>query len=173
MVNQGPHPVKLFVGMLAQDISLFDELKDRLESIYGPSDMSSPVLQWDHTDYYRKEMGEGLKRRFVFFERLIQPDSIAEIKVTTIELEKEYLNSHGGRKINLDPGYLDSAKIVLVSTKDFSHRIYLGKGIYGEITLLYSNGDYTVLPYTFPDYRTEEYFDIFKKAREKFKTDKR
>ncbi|HBH61853.1 MAG TPA: DUF4416 domain-containing protein [Nitrospiraceae bacterium] len=165
-----PHPVKLFIGMLSQDISLIEQLTDDLCNIFGPIDLSSPVLPWEHTRYYEKEMGTGMKRKFVFFITLIPPGEIAGIKIKTIGLEKRYLNESGGRKINLDPGYLDAAKIVLVSTKDFSHRIYLEQGIYGEVTLIFSGKDYHVLPYTFPDYRTSEYQRIFKAARELFKT---
>jgi hypothetical protein len=156
--------------MISQDISLFERLKGDLISLFGSSDMESPVWQWEHTDYYLKEMGAGLKRRFVFFQRLINPKDIVEIKLKTIEFEKQYLNENGGRSINLDPGYLNSAKVVLVSAKDFSHRIYLDNGIYGEVTLIYSGNAYHTLPYTFPDFRTQEYLDIFKKARELYKT---
>lgn len=185
-INSNPKPVKLFIGMISQDISLFERLKGDLISLFGPSDMESPVWQWEHTDYYLKEMGAGLKRRFVFFQRLINPKDIVEIKLKTIEFEKQYLNENnppsppfskegmggfkGGRRINLDPGYLNSAKVVLVSAKDFSHRIYLDNGIYGEVTLIYSGNAYHTLPYTFPDFRTQEYLDIFKKARELYKT---
>ncbi len=191
-ISPNPKPVKLFIGMLSQDISLFDELKKKLKEDFGPIDLESPIWEWNHTDYYSKEMGDGLKRQFVFFQDLISPESISEIKLKTIALEKQYLNppisplnkggikggcliAKGGqrgvgrRRINLDPGYLDSAKIVLVSTKDFSHRIYLGNGIYGEVTLIYSGNAYQVLPYTFPDFRTQEYQDVFKKAREMYK----
>lgn len=164
-----PLPVKLFVGMLSGYTSLFEELKDHLLNVYGDVDFESSILPWEHTSYYEKEMGRGLKRKFIFFDKLINPGTIAEIKLKTIELERLYLNKTGGRKINLDPGYLDASKIVLVSTKDFSHRIYLEKGIYGEVTLFYSGGSYQTLPYTFPDYRTEEYREIFKKAREIYK----
>ena len=170
-VRSNPLPVKLFVGMLSQDVSLFDELKERLKEIHGPSDMESPLWQWEHTDYYEKEMGPGLKKQFIFFRETINPETIAEIKLKTIELEKQYLNENRCRKINLDPGYLDSAKVVLVSTKDYSHRIYLGSGIYGEVTLIYSGKTYQTLPYTYPDFRTREYIDIFKKARELYRRD--
>jgi hypothetical protein len=114
-------------------------------------------------------MGAGLKRKFVFFKDLIEPGAISGIKLRTIELEDRFLNEKGGRRINLDPGYLNLAKIVLVSTKDYSHRIYLGNGIYGEVTLVYSGNDYRILPHTYPDFRTEEYREIFRKAREKFR----
>jgi hypothetical protein len=132
----------------------------------------SPVWPWEHTKYYQKEMGAGLKRQFIFFQNQIQPEDIVKIKLNTIQLEKQHLNDSGGRRINLDPGYLDTAKIVLVTTKDFSHRIYLGNGIYGEVTLIFSGRDYQVLPCTFPDFRTVEYLDVFKKAREIYKIDK-
>jgi hypothetical protein len=166
-----PHPVKLFIGMLSQDMSLIEQLTDSLQNMFGPIDLSSPVLPWEHTKYYEKEMGEGLKRKFIFFEKLVHPGTIADIKLRTMELESRRLKDKGGREINLDPGYLDAAKIVLASTKDFSHRIYLDKGIYGEVTLMYSGKDYQTLPYTFPDYRTKEYWDIFKTARELFKSE--
>lgn len=166
----GPAPVKLFVGMLSQDIALFDELSAKLTDSYGITDLESPVWPWEHSQYYQEEMGSSLKRKFIFFERLIDPGIIAEIKLKTDMLEKQYLNEQGGRKINLDPGYLDASKLVLVSTKNFSHRIYLSNGIYGEATLIYSGGDFQPLPYTFPDYQTEDYLQTFRKARELYKT---
>ncbi|MBI5049771.1 MAG: DUF4416 family protein [Nitrospirae bacterium] len=169
IAHHTPCPVKLFTGMISSDTSLLEELKEKLQNLFGPTDLESPVWKWEHTDYYSKEMGSGLKRKFVFFEILINPETISEIKLKTIELEKKYLNENGGRRINLDPGYLDSSKVVLVSTKDYSHRIYLGKGIYGEVTLIYSGKSYQVLPYTYPDFRTQEYFELFKKARELYK----
>jgi hypothetical protein len=165
----GPTPVKLFVGMLSQEPSLFSDLAEKLSDIYGKIDFEGPAWPWDHSEYYREEMGPGLMRQFIFFEKLISPGEIAEIKIKTDELEKLYLNEHSGRRINLDPGYLDSAKLVLATTKNFSHRIYLNSGIYGEVTLIYSNGDFQSLPYTFPDYRTETYLEVFRKARDIFK----
>jgi hypothetical protein len=168
-ILRDPHPVKLFIGMLSQDAALCDQLKEELKNIFGPVDMESQVWDWEYTDYYSKEMGTGLKRKFIFFKNLIDPVTISEIKLKTIEFEKQYMNENGGRRINLDPGYLDSAKIVLVSTKDFSHRIYLGNGIYGEVTLMYSGKNYQILPFTYPDFRTSEYLDIFRQARDKYK----
>jgi len=169
-----PKLVKLFIGMLSREIFLFDELKERLKENLGPIDLESPIWEWNYTNYYSKEMGTGLKRKFVFFQGLISPESIAEVKLKTIEIEGKYKRELGGfrgrRRINIDPGYLDLAKIVLVSTKDYSHRIYLGKGIYGEVTLIYSGNTYQSLPYTYPDFRTQEYRDMFKKARNIYKT---
>ncbi|MBI4842719.1 MAG: DUF4416 family protein [Nitrospirae bacterium] len=166
-----PAPVKLFIGMLSNEILLFDEVKPLLEEIYGPIDLESPVWPWEHTDYYEKEMGGGLKRKFIFFEKPADPASAADIKLKTIEIEGEYLNKDGGRRINLDPGFLDLARVSLFSTKDFSHKIYIGKGIYAEVTLIYSALDkgYHTFPFTFPDFKTKEYHGIFLKARESYK----
>jgi len=164
-----PTQVKLFVGMLSNDESLFIVVEDQLREIFGDIDFESPVWTWEHTRYYSKEMGEGLKRKFIFFEKPIDPGEISDIKVQANEIEKQFLSIDGGRKINLDPGYLDSAKLVLVSTKNFSHRVYLDKGIYGEVTLIYSGDNFQPLPYTFPDYKTEDYLEVFKGARRLFK----
>jgi hypothetical protein len=164
-----PAPVKLFFGMLSQEPFLFDELQAQLADTYGPVDLESAVWPWDHSQYYEQEMGTGLKRKFLFFKNLIYPGALVGIKLKTNELEKLSQNENSGRKINVDPGYLDAAKLVLATTKDFSHRIYLDKGIYGEVTLYYSRNNYQTLPYTFPDYRTEKYIDIFRKAREIYK----
>jgi len=169
-VIKKPLPVKLFIGMLSSYPSLFDEVKEELQSVFSPVDFESPVWRWEHTDYYTEEMGEGLKRKFIFFEQLIDPGEIVEIKLKTMEVEKRYLNERGGRRINLDPGYLDGSKLVLVTTKNYSHRVYLRDGIYGEVTLIYSKGQYQALPYTYPDYRTEEYLQIFKSAREIYRS---
>ena len=164
-----PTPVKLFTAMISQDTSLFDELSEKLTAIYGPVDMESPTWPWDHTKYYEKEMGEGLKRKFIFFEKLVNPGIIADVKLKTDELEKQHLYEQGGRQINLDPGYLDEAKLVLASAKNFSHKIYLDHGIYGELTLYYADNNYQSLPYTFSDYKSEKYLEVFRKARKLFR----
>ncbi len=166
-----PKPVKLFIGMLSHDVTLIDEIKVKLEEIFGPSDMQSPVWDWGFSDYYLKEMGAGLKKQFIFFKKHIDPGMISGIKLKTVALEKDYLNDSRGRRINIDPGYLDSAKVVLVSTKDYSHRLYLGNNIYGEVTLAYSGNSYQIFPFTYPDFRTADYIDIFEKARGRYKAD--
>lgn len=170
-VRDNPLPVKIFVGMVSSDAALFEEVGAKLEEALGPADMRSPIWKWDHTNYYSKEMGEDLKRTFIFFKRLVDPGIMPDLKLKTIEQENMYLNANGGRKINLDPGYLDSARVLLVSGKDFSHRVYIGKGIYGEVTLVYSGNDYQILPYTYPDFKFKEYQDLFKKARRLYRSE--
>jgi len=91
-------------------------------------------IPWELTDYYSRELGENLGRKFLGFERLIDPERLAGIKSFTNRLEGKF-SEGGARRINLDPGYLDSAKLVLPTTKNRDHRIYIGQGIFAEVTL--------------------------------------
>lgn len=166
-----PLPAKLFIGMLSRDIALFELCAERFSRTYGPVDLRSEILPWDHSDYYREEMGADLRRAFLFFERLIDPGNLAAIKQYSIQLEQELscsstTGSH--RRINLDPGYLTEAKVVLATTKDFPHRVYIGGNMYAESTLHFSKsrGTYIPVEHTYPDFRAQYSLDLFKKARE-------
>ncbi len=163
-----PKPVKLFVGMLSSEPALFKACTDLLCSEYGPLDHQSELLPWNFTDYYAAEMGPGLLRKFIFFERLMDPGELAGIKMLTNRIEEQMsvkADTGVGRRINLDPGYITEAKVVLATTKDYSHRIYIGKNIYAEVTLQHSGGRFTPLEHTYPDYRMDEYLQLFSKAR--------
>lgn len=167
-VPKTPQPVMLFVGMLSGEPSLLDRLGRDLEEKFGPLLYRSEDFSWNYTAYYKKELGDGLLRRFLFFLDLVPPDRIVGVKLETNRMEERYLRQAPGkslRRINLDPGYLDLAKVVLVSTKDYSHRIYLTSGIYGELTLTNVGGGFQSLPYTYPDYRAEETVRIFDTLR--------
>jgi len=166
-----PLPVKLFVGMLSPEPALFDVCAEILREEYGPFDCRSEVLPWDKTDYYRDEMGAGIVRTFIFFERLFDPADLPKIKLFTNGIEKDFAAQEGTvlrRRINLDPGYVTEAKVVLATTKDFAHRVYIGSSIYAEVTLTYSAQDrrFTSFDYTYPDFRTDAYRTMFQKARE-------
>jgi hypothetical protein len=130
--------------------------------------LASGVIAFDYTDYYFPEMGKPLWRKFISFTKLIPPDDIAEIKSYTNRLEKKFSQKKKNllcRKINLDPGYINAAKLVLATTKDYSHRIYLKKGIYAEVTLSYFNKKFNPWPWTYPDYQSKEYQGFFAKVR--------
>ena len=170
-----PIPAKLFIGMIARDPERFEECSRHLSAEYGPVDMRSGVLQWKHSDYYGEEMGPDLQRMFLFFDRLIDPGDLSLIKLHTIKLEALFsLPGPSGprRSVNIDPGYLTEAKIVLATTKDFPHRIYLGNGIYAEVELHYSRTgrDFVPVEHTYPDFRTETSRELFKEARERLRS---
>ena len=136
-----PKPAKYFVALLSSDNDLLTAAESDLSSILGEIDARSETVSWTASNFYEKEMGPGLLRRFVSFASLRSPEDLAPIKVQTQRFEDAYrVLDSGGRRVNLDPGYLDAYKVVLASTKNASQRIYLGSGIYGEATLLYHNG---------------------------------
>ena len=169
--RRDPIPVKLFIGLLTSDRELLQECEEALTNHFGPSDLESSVLPWDHTDYYLDEMGPSLVRKFIFFKRLLDPSALNEVKVFTVSLEDVYGQRTGQgiiRRVNLDPGYVTEAKVVLATTKDFSHRIYLGRGIYGEVTLYYERHDraYHALAHTYPEFRSPASLALFKTARD-------
>jgi len=156
--------VKLIIGLIFRNEDTLQKTLSILKHYFGNIDFQSKTLEFNHTDYYASELGNELKKVFISFKKLINPDKLAKIKVITNKIE-ERLTENKSRKINIDPGYLDLPKLVLASTKDFAHRIYLSKGIYAEITLLYQDKAYKPLAWTFPDFRTKEYMDIFKEIR--------
>jgi hypothetical protein len=159
-----PTPVKLIVPMLAREVAWFDLAEQRLVEHFGPADYVSALLRFDHTRYYEPEFGPGLQRLFIAFARLVDPGSLAEIKILTNALEAEW-RIEGKRRINLDPGYLSGAKLVLATTKDQAHRIYLGQGIYAEVTLIYRDRDFRTLLWTYPDYASEAYLQVLREVR--------
>ena len=161
--------------MLSPDPTLFDVCTDIICKEYGPIDLESEIIPWDMTDYYRDEMGAGIVRKFIFLQRLIDPGNLPQIKLFTNRIEKAFAVPVGNtvrRRINLDPGYLTEAKVVLGTTKDYSHRIYIGSNIYAEVTLRYSTRDrrFIAFDYTYPDYRTDAYGKVFNEARELLRT---
>ena len=163
---KGHPPVKLIMGMISADAGLFPPVEALLFQRFGPADFWSEVMPFDYTDYYIREMGADLLRKFIAFEKLIQPEEMAEIKYFTNDLEKEFLYPDTDRRrVNLDPGYISAAKLVLASTKDHIHRLYLRDGIYAETTLRMEKGTFRAWQWTYPDYRSEKYINIFNEIR--------
>jgi hypothetical protein len=161
-------PVTLVCGILAADDALLPDALAALEREFGPRALASAVLPFDFTRYYEKEMGPRLLRQFVAFARAVDPGRLASIKLRTNALEKEIASRAPAgvpRPVNLDPGLVDAARLVLATTKDHAHRVYLGDGIYGEVTLLWHKGGFTHLDWTYPDYRSEAYRDFFTAVR--------
>lgn len=163
-----PAAVRLFCGVLSRDPDLLCLAADRLSEMYGPIDLRSEVLAFDFTDYYEQTMGSGLQRQFFAFSRLVDPSGLPDVKRATNRLESEFAESRAGdveRPVNLDPGYVTPAKVVLASTKNFAHRIYLRDGIYAEIALRYQGKQWVPERWTYPDYRTEAYKEFFVRVR--------
>jgi len=176
-IIQEHEPVKLVTSIFSQDKNLIDSVIKMLVDKFGKTDFETELLEFNQTNYYETEMGKTLLRKFVSFDGLIEPDSISDIKIYTNELEKNISPSwetERTRNINIDPGYLSLSKLVLASTKDFYHRIYLDHGIYAEITLMFkketlSKGGFQPFQWTYPDYASQEYRSIFNQIRKIYK----
>ena len=166
---RAPDRVKLIAGIISNDPETLSRIKRPLERLLkNRIDYESPILDFAKTDYYKDEMGPGLKRIFFSFKDLIDPSGAYRVKIKTNALENR-LAKRGKRAVNIDPGYIDMAKLVLFSTKDYTHRIHILKGIYAEVTLHYKDGSFNAWPWTYPDYQTKEYLDILHKIREIYK----
>jgi len=167
-INKHPDKVKLIVGLFSGDAGLFRIVKKQLERICGSVDFESGILDFNHTDYYREEMGDRLKRIFFSFKRTVDLNNIYKVKLRASAVERRFL-SNGKRTVNIDPGYLNLSKLVLFSTKDYTHRVYLNEGIYAEVALFYKDNTFNPWPWTYPDYKTEAYIKFFNSIRAIYK----
>lgn len=163
-----PQPVKLIASLLTGELALLTQVKEALARFLGPIDFESELLPFDHTDYYTPEFGPGLQRQIVTFEKLVDPGDLPAIKQQTNDLEWS-LARDGRRRINIDPGYVSLGKMILASTKDHAHRLYLGQGVYGEGTLTYQQGRFRPWPWTYPDYASDRYCALFEGIRQRYK----
>jgi hypothetical protein len=162
-----PDPVKLISSLFSPERELIDRVISRLSEIFGPVDWISPEFFFDRTRYYSKEMGWPLHRRFVSFSELIPADHIAEIKHRTNAVEQQFL-SDGKRRINIDPGYISPERLILATGKNYVHRVYLSKGIYADLTLLFKKGSFVHLQWTYPDYRDPVIIGSFNHVRKQY-----
>jgi hypothetical protein len=160
-------PVKLFTGVLTSMPEIMPPAEERLIAHFGAVDLRSPQLIFDKTHYYDEEMGSPIYRYFLSFEKLMEPSAIAGVKIITNGLESEFAAEYSNvrRPINLDPGYLEQSKIILASTKNYYHRILIAEGIYAEVTLHFEDGAWRPFPWTFPDYKKNDYQQFFASLR--------
>ena len=160
-----PNAAKLFIGFIFAREAIYLKTKCILERKFGQTDFESQILPFNHTRYYVEEFGTNLKRKFLSFNRLIPTEKLTQIKIITNQVERK-LADQGKRQINIDPGILTLSKVILATTKDYRHRIFLAKGIYAEVTLYYQNKTFQSWEWTYPDYRTIEYVQIFNRIRD-------
>ena len=152
--------VKLFIGFIFANEEIYLKAKRILEKRFGQSDFESQTLPFNHTKYYEKEFGSNLVRKFLSLKKLTKTEKLVQIKIITNKIEKR-LAHQGKRQINIDPGILNPSKVILATTKDYRHRIYLSSGIYAEVTLYYQSRSFQPWEWTYPDYKTSTYIQIF------------
>jgi hypothetical protein len=162
-----PLPVKPVASLLLAREDLGPAVLKRLSDLLGPPDLVGPWWPFAATDYYTPEMGPNLGRRLVSFLHLADPGQLASWKVYTNGIEAGF--TLGGRRaVNLDPGYLAKERLVLATGKNYSHRLYLEQGIYGDLTLTYGRGGFRPLPWSYPDYARGEMPAFLELVRRKY-----
>jgi len=163
-----PLPVMPILAAFSRHETALAWARERAVEFWGPVALESPVFDFRETEYYAPAMGHGLKKIFWAYERLADPAELASWKRQTNQWEADY-NSQGihpeSRPLNLDPGYMTLGKLVLASTKDHAHRIYLHQGIYAEVTLVYQQRAWRTREWTFPDFQRADYHEFFNAAR--------
>jgi hypothetical protein len=170
-----PQPVLFFVAVFSSIDAAFTWAKQRTEELFGAIELESEQFPFEKfTGYYAPTMGEKLPKQLWAFRHLIDPSELPKIKRLTNELEEEFKTiteqKNIERPLNLDPGYVDLGKLILASTKDHAHRIYLSDGIFAETTLIYAQKHWKTLPWSYPDYQSEGYQHFLNRCREYLKT---
>lgn len=171
-------PAKLFCGIIGTNMELITEVCEHLVSEFGLLDAQSEAIPFNFTDYYKAEMGDNLIRIFISFFHLIDPSTIADIKIATNSLEDKFVADTRtmARRINIDPGYITASKVVLATTKDFAHRVSIGKGIYAEVTFNFMKDGFKFFDWTYPDFKSGKYDSFFLETRnmfmEQYRTDR-
>jgi len=160
----GQKPVKLVVSIIYKDQEFLEHAESKLKKIYGGSELLEKILPFNYTKYYEKEFGTSLERKLICFKKLLNSDKIPGIKLKTNKIENS-LSVKGKRTVNIDPGYITEAKLVLLTTKDYAHRVYLSGGIFAESALFFRNNTFNPWPWTYPDYRSKEVIDYCNKVR--------
>ncbi len=163
-----PEDVKRIVSLISSDRGIVDRTLRELETGFGPADWKSPLLSFDRTRYYEREMGAPLVRRFAAFLRLMRPEAIVGDKLETNRLEDRHRRDNR-RTVNIDPGYVGLERLVLATGKNYTHRIYLSRGVYADLTLVFHRRTFRSLPWTYPDYADPGAIEMFNEVRDRYK----
>jgi len=163
-----PDPAKLIIRFLYSDPGVRLKAVDALLSQFGPLDFLSLSRPFSYTNYYDEELGKGIQRQTASFLNLAAQESLPDIKLRTNEIETG-LSRNGKRLVNIDPGLLSVERFILATGKNYTHRVYLRSGIYADLTLIYQDGSYRPLAWTYPDYREPEFLHYLHVLRKKLR----
>lgn len=160
-----PNPSLLFTAVTYHPSVSRDDIEKSLVEWFGEIFLKSESFDFNFTDYYEEEMGKKLLKFLTAFKNLDTENNLPKVKLISNKLEQNFFDEKQNRKVNIDPGFISESRVVLASTKNFSHRIYMGDGIFGEVTLLYQNKKFVSLPWTFPDYKSPQIQNFLFEAR--------
>ena len=169
---QQHRPVMLIAAIISRYEDAFDDAKAQAIAQWGELEFESTRFEFTETSYYNKTMGNDLKKQFLAFRTLIDPADIASAKLASNLMEAKYNEGSSVpevRPVNIDPGYISEAKLVLATTKDRDHRIYLQQGIFAEVTLFYHNRSWCSSKWTYPDYQRNDFQEFFTQCRNRLR----
>lgn len=150
-----PRPARLLISVVYREEKDYERSLTGIASRLGDVARTSAPFPFDRTDYYEKEMGTPLFRRFVLTREAVSRDELASAKLAAEAIENE-CSVHGKRTVNIDPGLLADENFILATGKNYSHRVYLRDGVFADLTLVYERGEYRPLPWTYPDFASPE-----------------
>ena len=162
-------PVMLIAAVISRFEEAFDWTRNETTSDWGKIEIESPRFDFVETGFYAETMGEDLKKQFFAYSQLIDPAKIAAAKVAANAWERKFAATSDwpvARPLNIDPGYITEAKLVLATTKDRDHRIYLQQGIFAEVTLHYHDRQWRGDRWTYPDYQRTDFQEFFTQCRQ-------
>ena len=161
--------VKQVAAILYQDKADYEAVAADLSKIYSTIDYEGEFFPFVETDYYESEMGKGLHRGMISFQKLVHPQQLAASKTKAREFE-DTLRENGNRRINVDIGYMDMFKVVLASFKGRSNKIYLSDGVWADMIMYFEEGDYKTFMWGFPDFKSGIYNKDLINIRNLYKT---
>lgn len=167
-IPKEPSLVKFVASIIYKENGLLLEGISFLKRKWGEVDIRKDGLPFTHTAYYHEELGSPLFRSFFSFEKLQGRERLIEAKLFSNEIENRLAKSDGMRTINVDPGYLTDGQLILATGKNYSHRVYLERGIFADLTLIYKDRLYQPLPWTYPDYQEEGMRLMLLRIRQKY-----
>lgn len=162
-----PERVKMISSIFSGNRDILNGAITALSEEFGEIDHISALTPFAYTDYYAKELGSSLFRRFISFENLVPPDTLPDIKLSTNKTEDTFTKD-GNRLVNIDPGYISRAHLILATGKAYTHRPYLRDGIYADLTLIFTNHTFQRLEWTYPDYSDGTTIAMFNNIRERY-----
>jgi len=163
-----PTPVTFFASIIVNDTMWLPQVAEKLTPHLGHIEEQTPLVPFTHTHYYEREMGINLSRCFFLFAPLVQREILPSIKLLTNDIEASF-SIDGKRQINIDPGYIALEHVILATTKGYTHRIYMEQGIFADLTLMFHDGTYRPLEWTYPDYRSHAIIAMFNQWRDRLK----
>lgn len=166
-VRSEPPPARLVISAIYREERKYAAALPRVAAAVGPVRPAGDRFPFDRTDYYGEEMGAPLFRRFLVTEAAVPRDALPAVKIALESIEGE-MASGGRRTVNLDPGLLTAENFILATGKNYAHRVYLGNGVFADLTLVYRKGEFHPLPWTYPDYASGEIRSLLREIRREY-----